>query len=210
MPETTDQKRRGRGRPRAFDRTEAVDRAMRLFWAQGYEGASQRDLVAAMEISPSSFYSAFGSKQALYLESIHHYFLGPGGYFEEVMAAHEDTRTAIATAFDRASEACTSEHLPPGCMMSLSMIYVGPELYALREELRNRRNDLAPALLRRLTRAQAAGELPEDANVEDLANFFAACFRGMTVLSVDGASREKLQAIGRMAMRAWPTSSNGL
>ena len=48
---------RGRGRPSAFDRTEAVNRAMKLFWEHGYEGTSFDQLVQAMRISPSSFYN---------------------------------------------------------------------------------------------------------------------------------------------------------
>jgi AcrR family transcriptional regulator len=198
--------RRGRGRPRGFDRTEAVYRAMRLFWERGFEGASLEDLMGLMELNPSSFYSAFGSKRKLYIEAMDQYFVGPGGYFREVMDSHPDVRTAVAAAFDRAAEACTSEEFPPGCMISLANIYVGPELYELREELRHRRNDLEPAFIGYMTDARDKGELPADTDIESLATFFAACMRGMIVLSCDGASREKLKAIGRMAMRAWPAA----
>jgi hypothetical protein len=33
-----------RGRPAGFDRAEALQRAMELFWARGYEGATLEDL----------------------------------------------------------------------------------------------------------------------------------------------------------------------
>jgi AcrR family transcriptional regulator len=56
-----------RGRPRVFDREQALSAAMEVFWDKGYEGASLDDLQAAMGgISPPSFYSAFGSKEALF------------------------------------------------------------------------------------------------------------------------------------------------
>ena len=41
----------GRGRPKNFDRSAALDRAMKLFWERGYEGASFDDLIAAMDTS---------------------------------------------------------------------------------------------------------------------------------------------------------------
>ncbi len=59
-----------RGRPRAFDRTAALRRAMEVFWVKGYEGASMSDLTAAMGINSPSLYAAFGCKEAPFLEAV--------------------------------------------------------------------------------------------------------------------------------------------
>ena len=58
------------GRPKAFDREEALEKAMYLFWAKGYEAASVRDLLAAMGINRGSMYATFGDKRSLFLETI--------------------------------------------------------------------------------------------------------------------------------------------
>ena len=70
-PKQTKSLNRGRGRPKAFDRTAAVQQAMELFWDRGYEGTTFDDLIGAMKLSPSSFYREFGSKERLYRESNH-------------------------------------------------------------------------------------------------------------------------------------------
>lgn len=62
-----------RGRPREFDRTEALNKAMLLFWRKGYTATSMSDLYEAMGIKSPSLYAAFGSKENLYDEVLQHY-----------------------------------------------------------------------------------------------------------------------------------------
>ena len=61
------------GRPRKFDYGTALIKAMSVFWAKGYEGASLRDLTGAMGITGPSLYATFGDKRELYLKAIDHY-----------------------------------------------------------------------------------------------------------------------------------------
>jgi len=54
-------------RPTEFDIPGSRDRALLLFWRRGYQATSLPELVAAMGISRSSFYAAFGDKRSLFL-----------------------------------------------------------------------------------------------------------------------------------------------
>ena len=76
-----------RGRPRAFDPDVALDRAMHVFWAKGYEGASLSDLTRAMRINRPSLYAAFGNKEQLFRKVLDRYMDGPVAYFGKALAA---------------------------------------------------------------------------------------------------------------------------
>src|SRR3954462_6318660 len=75
-----------RGRPRAFDADKALDKALKVFWRKGYEGASLPDLTAAMGINRPSLYAAFGNKESLFKKPVHRYPTGPASFFTDALA----------------------------------------------------------------------------------------------------------------------------
>src|SRR5581483_9686973 len=60
-------------RPKMFDRTERLDKAMELFWSRGYEATSIHDLLVHLVINRQSLYDTFGDKHTLFLETLKRY-----------------------------------------------------------------------------------------------------------------------------------------
>ena len=58
--------KRGRGRPRAFDTDEALERAAMVFGQRGFSAASLDDISEATGLVRPSIYNAFGDKLSLY------------------------------------------------------------------------------------------------------------------------------------------------
>lgn len=196
--------RRPRGRPPAFDREAALDRAMRLFWDRGYEGASMDELTAAMGVSPSSLYAAFGSKAALYDQALDRYLTGPGDYAGPVLAADLPTRAAFERLFEVAAYELTRADQPLGCMVAIAETHCSPAAEGVRAAVAERRLASLRLFEDRLKRGVAAGELSADTDVGDLARYLATVLNGLSIQARDGATREELAAVGRTAMRAWP------
>ena len=67
--------------------TRRSDRAMHVFWAKGYEGASLSNLTRAMRINRPSLYAAFGNKEQLFRKVLDRYMDGPLAYFGKALAA---------------------------------------------------------------------------------------------------------------------------
>ncbi len=61
------------GRPREFERDDVLDKAMQLFWSQGYEATGVAELCSHMGLGRQSLYNTFGDKEALFNEALRHY-----------------------------------------------------------------------------------------------------------------------------------------
>jgi AcrR family transcriptional regulator len=202
--QATETLRRARGRPRNFDRSVALEQAMKLFWERGYEGASFDELTAAMGISGSSFYNSFGSKERLYQEASEAYIATAAKWFTAELNADTDTKTAFHRLLTAAVREFTRDDLPSGCMIALACTQVPPELECLRETMARKREAAQAAMAARVQRGIDEGDVPRDTDVETLAAFFGTLSRGLASLARDGASRERLQEIVEVGMRAWP------
>jgi AcrR family transcriptional regulator len=202
--EVSDTLRRARGRPRNFDRSDALQKAMKLFWERGYEGASFDDLAAAMGISPSSFYNSFGSKERLYQEATEAYMACASRWFADELHADTDAKTAFHRLLTAAAREFTQSDLPAGCMISLAGTHVPPALSCMRDAMARHRWEAQSAMAARIQRGVEEGDVPNSTDVEALAAFYSALSRGMAVHARDGASRERLLEIVELGMRAWP------
>jgi AcrR family transcriptional regulator len=197
--------KRGRGRPAVFDRSIALQEAMKLFWERGYEGTSFDDLIAAMGISASSFYNSFGSKEALYCEATRTYLDWSGQWFFAILNDPViDTRTAFARLFEATAEEFTRGDHPPGCMVSLAGTHCPPGMSNIRDMMAEHRAFSESAMAARIRRGVTDGDVASDVDCDMLAAYYSAVARGLAVQARDGGSREKLSEIGRLAMRAWP------
>ncbi|PDO86800.1 TetR/AcrR family transcriptional regulator [Kosakonia pseudosacchari] len=192
-----------RGRPREFDRTEALNKAMKLFWQKGYTATSMNDLYEAMGIKSPSLYAAFGSKEDLYDEVLQHYEQCVAPLIWGDMANEPSPKKAIAQWLARSAEILTRCDLPHGCMVTLSAVASeGNE--RLGERVRQLRDGGIAQLKARLSEAQERGELPAATDIDALTRLYVSIQQGMSIQARDGASRETLLGIARMAMGLWP------
>ncbi len=195
---------RARGRPPAFDRAEALDRAMQLFWEQGFEGASFDQLTGAMAISPSSFYNSFGSKEQLYIEATDAYMRASGDWYANSLFGAVNAREAFENLLEATARQFTGKGHPSGCMVSLAGTHLPPEFASVRQTMAAHRADSEELMKRRLRKGVEDGDLSSDVDVDAMAAFYNSVTRGMAVQARDGASLDKLLSIAHVAMQAWP------
>jgi AcrR family transcriptional regulator len=191
------------GRPREFDPDQVLDRALRVFWRSGYEGASMADLTEAMGITKPSLYAAFGNKEELFRKALDRYVDGPGGYVQ-VALAKPTAREVVEHLLYQAADAVTDPENPPGCLAVQGALCCGEAAETIKQELMSRRANGEENLRKRFARAITEGDLPRESNAADLARYISAIVQGMAVQAAGGVSREQLRKIAEMTLRTWP------
>ena len=190
------------GRPREFDVDKALERAMQLFWRQGYEGTSLADLTRELGLTRPSLYAAFESKERLFLRALDLYETR-AGYRQAAQRA--PTAAAYARALlEGAADLHGDKRNPPGCLGVQGALACAPQSDSIRKELIRRRKTGENMIVDRLKRAKAEGELPPDADPADLARYLSIVIYGITVQAAGGASRKELRGAAELALRCWP------
>ncbi|MEV4459691.1 TetR/AcrR family transcriptional regulator [Microbispora sp. NPDC049633] len=190
------------GRSRAFDRDVALNRALEEFWRHGYEATSVAGLTAVMGINPPSLYAAFGDKRRLFGEAVRRYQETHGAFAARALAGEPAARAAVERLLREAAEVYTDPAHPPGCMVISAGVNTSDP--GVIEELRAHREAGKAAIRRRVERDVEAGLLAPETDAPALATFYAAVIQGMSTQARDGATREDLQVVAALAMRAWP------
>ncbi|MGI5273227.1 TetR/AcrR family transcriptional regulator [Nonomuraea sp. CA-218870] len=192
------------GRRRAFDREEALDRALRTFWRHGYEVTSVAELTAVMDIRPPSLYAAFGDKRRLFEEALRRYQETYGAFTARALAEEPTARQAVERILREAAGEYTDPGHPHGCMIISAAVNCGPESSEVEELLRLARESAKAAIRERIERDVAAGLLPPSTDATALATYYAAVIQGMSTQARDGTGRDELELTAALAMRAWP------
>ena len=171
-----------RGRPREFDPDSVVERAMGVFWSQGYHGTSLPDLLAATRLSRGSLYAAFGDKHALFLRALDLYIADSLARFDAeldpVHPAFAGLRASLAGYVDRTSGAAGQR----GCLV----VATAMELAAHDAEVQQRLQRFFTAVETRLTaafaRARDAGALAAGVEPAAAARLLLCFLEGMRVI----------------------------
>jgi AcrR family transcriptional regulator len=189
------------GRPRGFCEEAALEAAMRVFWAKGYEGATLSDLTEAMGINRSSMYTTFGDKEALFRLAIARYAEGPAAYVRK--ALREPTARAVVEALLRgALELLTDSSHPRGCLSVQGALACGSAAEQAKQAMIEWRKHGEADIQRRLQQARKEGDLAKDVNPGDLARYVSTLLTGLGVQAANGATKADMTRVVEMALRS--------
>ena len=190
------------GRPLEFDKDEALEHAMGVFWTRGYEATSLRDLLEAMELSKSSFYQSFGSKGELFRRCINRYRGQITSQMHRNLESAESGRAFIEEAFHSITEKVHAPEGRRGCFVMNTASHVAardPEV----ADLVGKGAAQFEALFRQaVERAQREGDIPADKKPRVLARYLVSSRSGLMAMAKAGASQDELKEVVTVMLAA--------
>jgi AcrR family transcriptional regulator len=109
------------GRPRAFEPTEALDRAVDMFWAYGYEGVDVDRIARAVNVTKPALYREFGDKASLLLKAVQRYAEVNGAPIMQAFLAEPDIYKAVR-GFCEMTVNVGDGTARAGCMMAAASV----------------------------------------------------------------------------------------
>lgn len=188
-------------RHKEFDVEEALERAMELFWRQGYEATSLVDLTGYLGIGKGSFYNAFGGgKHELYLRVLDRYRHRWGDRMVAELSGSRPVKPAIRRLLEMMSEQDLADPDRRGCMVvnaATELVPHDPE--AERRVVANFLR-LEDALRAAIARGQTTGEIPSEKDPSTLAHFLLTTIQGLRIVGKAARDRAALEDTIDVAM----------
>lgn len=104
-------------RKKEYIESEVVEKAMNLFWRNGYETTSMHMLEKEMGINKFSIYASFGNKHGLFLESLKSYKKRVNSIFEDFKNANKGVED-IKKFFYDSIRICDENGNQKGCLIT--------------------------------------------------------------------------------------------
>ncbi len=182
------------GRPLEFNKQDALEKAMQVFWKQGYEATSMQDLEQAMQLRRASIYGAFGNKRDLFLQVLDLYYQN----IEEMKQGFVSAPTPLQGVLQYLKYVIDESvsDMQGYCCLTINTLV---EMSSRDRELVEKANELFLAMIavfhEALVKAQQQGEIDAQHDPQQLAQFIMTVVSGMRVMAQSHPGRRVLEGV---------------
>ncbi len=186
------QEKRRPGRPREFDPDAALDRAVELFWADGFEGVDVERIARAAGVTKPSLYKLFGDKSSLFRHALHRYGQTIGAAPLIAFEAEADLKNAVRALLEGTVKAATTQGRPSGCLMACVAVTQAERSDEIRATLAQGLARLTDVVRRRFGEETNSGRLSPSTPTLTRSRLVVDLMQGLMLRARAGASRSDL------------------
>ncbi len=182
-------------RPIQFNRQQALEQSMYLFWQNGYTNTSLQQLGECMDMRPGSLYAAFKNKRQLFFETLDLYFERSSIQLEKRLQVNDSPIQTLQHFFELLVDDLVNEKSIKGCLMINTATELADQDEEIRLKLQKMFESHEQKLYQVIKQAQDCQQIAEDKNPQTLARFLLMGVRGLKVYSQTNSSRKNLQSM---------------
>ncbi|MFS0869056.1 TetR/AcrR family transcriptional regulator [Paenibacillus xylanilyticus] len=186
-------------RSKEFEENEVLEKAMKLFWEQGYEKTSMSDLVEHMGIHRRSIYDTFTDKRTLFFKTMERFENRTDAKLGAGVKQSKTAKEALQFIFDYMSNG--EEDAPPGCMFVNSAVEMACRDEDVDAKAVGGFERVEHLLVEIVTWGQQNGEFTDRYEAQELAEYLHNALTGLRVMARTSVSKEKLSRITTMTMQ---------
>lgn len=185
-------------RPREFDSTAALDSALGVFWAKGFDGCSIQDLLDAMQINRQSLYNTFGDKDALFLCVLERY----QSHLTAELAPLREKSAGLQAFYLFAREAIVAQRRQGAgaCLMVMTAFSPKFDDAKLARVITHGSQELRDCLSQFAANSQELGEISHSADSTIIANYLYTLLNGSSALSRTGVPQNEVLKSLKLAL----------
>ncbi len=189
-------------RPLEFDRSAALETAMELFWAKGYEATSLQDLLDATGLSKSSFYQSFESKHELFERCIRRYADRVVDSMRQQLNDAPSGYDFIASSLNGVAEGVARREEQRGCLVMNTANEFAQRDPSLADLVTKEHKRFEAAFVAAVERAQREGRIPKSKPARPLARYCLTTLSGLKTMAKAGASARALREVASIALQS--------
>ncbi len=180
-------------RKKEFDVNDALHKAMLLFWEQGYEKTSMKELVSQMGVHKGSMYDTFGDKHTLYVNTLEHYFEMAQQIIERGITHTNTAKEAIRFYFNWTIE--HKEDFPEGCLIVNTAVELAKHDPEARHWVNKGWDFSEQLILELILDGQQSGEFSKMLDAKEMSIYLMNSLIGLKVMAKTTTDREKINKI---------------
>jgi len=188
-------------RPKEFDTEEALEKAIDLFWAKGFNACSMQDVVEGLGLSRSSIYETFGDKRQLFLASLKKYQQEGVEVMRHKLGATTDIQQTFKDMFYAFLPTGLNGYLKKSCFMVNAGIELAPHDPEIAALVQANTMEMEEILSAAIQKGQDAGQISRNLDAIALGRFIFSTLSGLYVSTASGTTdRTKLEDIIKVAL----------
>lgn len=189
-------------RTKGFVESDVLNKALNLFWQQGYHATSIQDLVDHLGINRASIYNTWGDKHELYLATLQQYRRFASSTLLEKLRSEKSAKEIVKDFLKDIVSDTSKDTKSRGCFLSNSATELANCDQQVQDIFTDNRLKMEAVLNELIKEGQESGEFSTQYSSESYARFIFNTAGGLRLMAKGKISENELNEVVEVSLSA--------